>query len=132
MSTLWPDIVRGLQLACLVVWLGPVLDKAPSFWRVLINTTEKWEKWDPAWAAFWLLALTQVGFSVRWLIFPHDLGPQDVAELEFWAICYLSSACTAIGMIWTQGLRAGPRRNRQALLAHVGVIVASVAGAMVI
>lgn len=128
MSLPWPEIVRWLQTICLITWTYPVLNQSCSVWRLAIG---KPERWDAAWAAFWLLALTQVGFSARWLIYPHRLTMADANELQFWALCYLSSALTGIGMVWTQGLRAGLKKNRQALLFHLGVVATAGAGILV-
>ena len=125
----WPHIVHALQIFCAVTWLYPLYDKAGSVWRMLFG---KPERWDAPWAAFWMLALTMVGFCVRWLVYPGAVEHMTTPELVSWAGLYISLAGTSIGMVYTQGLTSGVARNRRALIAHICTLLMCLATAIAV
>jgi hypothetical protein len=119
----WPAIVQGLQLFCLVTWAVPLLNKAGCVLKALsLNATRE----EARWAGIWFFALAQCGFSVRWLIFHHGIAGMPLAELQLWALLYLSSALSCIFMLWTQGMGAAPRKNRCAILLHFATLAVSI------
>jgi hypothetical protein len=46
------------------------------------------------------VGVVQIGFSVRWLIWPHAIPVMTQAELSTWSGLYVLSIMCAVGMIF--------------------------------
>ena len=119
-------LVHGLQIACLVTWAGVIYVRGGSLWQVIVRRNES--RWNRQWSSITLFAATQVGFSVRWLVFGSSMAGMAMDELAWWAVLYLSSTISAVGVViehgwWTTG------RHRAAMILHVGVIALSILAA---
>ena len=113
------DLVHGLQLACFVTWSGVLLIRGGSLWEVIVNRDDS--RWHRQWSSITLFAATQVGFSLRWLVFGDSMAAMGRAELAWWAVLYLSSSISAVGVAiahgwWTKG------RHRAAMILHMSVV----------
>lgn len=122
-------LVRGLQIACLVTWGASVVMRGGSLWRVVARDSRS--RWDRQWSSITLFAATQVGFSLRWLVYGDTMAAMRAPELASWAVLYLSSALSAIGVVIEHGWWTDAR-HRAAMALHALVIALSIAAAAMV
>lgn len=97
-------IIQAIQLVSGVLWLIPALlltGRILRSWRA--GATRATVLAAPIGFVAWM----QVGFVVRWMLWPHALGTMNVLELTAWAALYLLSSGLALwvaqGAIRTRG-----------------------------
>ena len=73
-------------------WLLVALYLMPSLWRVIRNTATPGDVFGALWVA---IAVIQIGFSVRWHVFPSVIQFMGDAEKISWMSLYVSSGFTA-------------------------------------
>lgn len=86
-------LVQTLQIICGIAWCGPLIQLAPSFIRVF---TDRGAMIDKLRVPFFLNAVAQVGFSVRWFIWPNAIGTMGSTEQSYWAALYTLSSVVAL------------------------------------
>lgn len=119
-------LVHGLQIACLVTWGGVVMVRGGSLFQVIFRHDDS--RWNRQWSSITLFGATQAGFCARWLIWGDTVRIMTTPELSSWAVLYLSSTISAVGVViehgwWTTG------RHRAAMIMHVSVVAMSVLAA---
>lgn len=95
------DAVRLLQLVCGLLWLVPVAFLSPRAWRAVHGRASTI---DLLRMPMMMVALSQVLFSVRWMLWPHSLPTMQSDELLFWTGAYVLSAIAAAGTIYAHWL----------------------------
>lgn len=89
-------MIPTLQIIAGLSWLIAAIFYSKSVWRVLASRA----KWiDVFRALFVFVALTQVGFTVRWLVWPHAIGQMGFYEQLTWAILYTMSAILGAALV---------------------------------
>ena len=73
-------------------WLLVALYLMPSMWRVILNRASPGDVFGGLWV---VVAIIQIGFSVRWHIFPDVIQFMGNAEKITWMGLYISSGITA-------------------------------------
>lgn len=86
-----------LQIAFGLVWAYPLVTRLPSGWRAIRG---KARHGDRKRTAFWFLALANVGFVVRWFLYPGAVRIMTADELALWGGLYLVSAAACIMIMW--------------------------------
>lgn len=89
-------LIQGLQLLSGFAWLTAVVFYAGSVAR-LYRGKAHWS--DVFRGLFVFVGLTQVGFVVRWLVFPHAVGTMGGTEKAVWSILYIMSAIEAAALV---------------------------------
>lgn len=88
-----PSIVTVMQVIAGLLWLVPAIYLTPRIvrsWKADANSLPI--RGIPVGFLAWL----QVGFTVRWLAWPHALGTMKTAELLTWATLYAFSGFLAV------------------------------------
>lgn len=88
-------LVQILQVAAAVAWLIPAVMLLPGIWRVWMRRADPI---DALRVPIWLTSLLMIGFSVRWLIWPHALPTMNLTELTAWAALYAGSIIAAVSL----------------------------------
>lgn len=122
-------LVRGLQFATFVTWASVVFTRGGSLLRVLFSASRS--RWDRQWSSLTFMAATLAGFALRWLIYGEAIGTMSNQELAWWAVLYLSTCCSAIGVVIEHGWWTD-RRHRAAMWFHAAVIATSVTAAALV
>lgn len=91
-----PVVITSVQTISGLAWLLPLVLFTPSVWRVWSG---KAAAVDVICAPLAFVALLQIGFIVRWLVFPHAIGAMVDGELAMWAGLYFMSALSALGLL---------------------------------
>ena len=112
-------LVRGMQIACFLTWSGAVMIRGGSLWQVIVNRDDS--RWHRQWSSITWFGITQAAFCIRWFVFGGSMEGMGNDELAWWAVLYVSSTLSAIGVViehgwWTQ------TRHRHAMMLH-GVVV---------
>ncbi len=81
--------VQIMQAVCAVVWGVEALLLTPGAWRLW---NRRGDALDAGRVPILIFSLVQVGFSVRWFVWPDAMGVMGSAETAFWATLYLASA----------------------------------------
>ncbi len=92
MSTL----VQLLQLLSGALWIIPAGMLLPG---VIRTWRGKADAMDAMRGPIFFVCVVQIGFSVRWAIWPHVIPIMGTAELSTWAGLYVLSGLCAIGLI---------------------------------
>ncbi len=90
------EIIYWLQLASGLVWAVPLTMLSPGAWRVVRH---KGDWLDALRSPTFLVALVQVWFIARWMIWPHSGSEMGTTELHAWAAGYVLSIISACGII---------------------------------
>ena len=119
-------VVHGLQIACFLTWAAVVVMRGQSLWQVIVKRDDS--RWHRQWSSITLFAGTQAAFCVRWFIFGASIGGMGSEELAWWAVLYVSSTLSAIGVViehgwWNKG------RHRAAMILHLSVVALSILAA---
>ena len=94
MNPSWfPAIVHWLQMATLVAWTAPLVLSAPAVSRTFFR---RGSKADLDAGDVFFMALLQMDFAVRWMLWPGSLKTMDAAQLTFWASAYALSTVLAL------------------------------------
>lgn len=88
---IFANIVTALQILAGLLWLIPAVYLTPRVIRSWQAGAYP-ERGIPVAFLAWL----QIGFTVRWLAWPHALGAMDAPELVTWATLYAFSGFMAI------------------------------------
>ena len=88
----WPNIVATLQLLSGLAWLVPAIYLTPR----IVRSWQRGASRATALAApIGFLCWLMVGFSIRWLIWPHAIDDMTSAELVAWSALYALSGFLA-------------------------------------
>ena len=88
-----PTIVHWLQITTLVTWIVPLVMAAPAMSRTFFR---RGTKADTAAGDVFFVALLQIFFSARWVLWPGSLKHMEVNQLTFWASAYALSTVLAL------------------------------------
>lgn len=91
-----------LQAVVGLAWLAVALLFAPSVWRIWkapMHGPSRPDPLDVLMSPLAFIGALQVGFSIRWLIFPDALGFMRTGELVVWAGLYFLSFLCAAGAV---------------------------------
>jgi hypothetical protein len=91
-----PLVVQLLQAATGLAWLMPAALLLPSVVRTWRGTADAI---DAMRGPIIFFSVVQVGFSARWLVWPHALPLMETAELSTWAGLYTLSILCAVGVV---------------------------------
>lgn len=98
------NVVQTLQLASGALWLIPAMLLTG---RILRSWRAGASRATVLAAPIGFVAWMQVGFTVRWALWPHALGTMNGLELAAWGALYLLSGGLALwvaqGAIKTRG-----------------------------
>lgn len=87
-------MIGALQLLAGWAWVAPLLLFSPCVFRIWQGRGDALD-WLGSPVAF--VSAVQVGFALRWLLFPGAISVMGPAELAFWAGLYvLSALCAAL------------------------------------
>lgn len=92
----WADKVQLAQLIAGVCWGLATLYFARGVWRLARGTGEAINVFGAIWC---FIGLTQVGFTVRWFLWPHAVSTMGASEVSFWLALYVSSSIEALALI---------------------------------
>lgn len=92
------DIIRTLQVSSGLVWLLFLVLLMPAFTRVIFD---RGDRLDAFRVPLVFLAIDQVWFIVRWLIWPHAIVTMSYNELQGWTAAYIGSLVSAVTIIGT-------------------------------
>ena len=114
----WASLVRDLQLVTCLTWIG-----------YLFNNTAAVLRWwkgerrpgDAALAGVAMFAITQVGFSIRWLVFGKSVASMSNPELISWCVLYAMSVISSIVVVWSVQVETGEGRHKTALFVQMGI-----------
>ncbi len=93
----WSFIVRAAQGAAALAWASAAVFFAPGVLRLLRGKADAREVFS---SLFCLVALTQIGFTVRWFLFSHSVAGMGRAELQIWTGLYFMSAIEAVAYLF--------------------------------
>lgn len=85
-------MIAWLQALAGLAWLAVFVQRAPGLWRLFRPNPSVMDIYG---SPLPLVAIVQVGFSVRWFVWPKTIGHMIPEELVFWAGLYLASAMSA-------------------------------------
>lgn len=88
-------LVQILQIAAGIAWLLPTLMIFPGVVRTWLGTGDQI---DAMRGPIFFVGIVQIGFSVRWLLWPHALPAMGKTELSTWAGLYVLSVMCAAGL----------------------------------
>lgn len=86
-------LIQVLQMTAGMAWLVPAVIMSPGVWRVWRGRADPIDAFR---VPIFTAAVVQVGFSARWLIWPHTLPAMGGTELAAWAALYTLSTITAV------------------------------------
>jgi hypothetical protein len=89
------SLVPFLQLLSGLAWAIPSAMLVPGMYRTLRGTGDPI---DAMRGPIFFVGLVQIGFSTRWLVWPHAVPHMEPAELSTWAGLYVLSIMCAIGL----------------------------------
>ncbi|MGX7926448.1 hypothetical protein ACWPMX_07730 [Tsuneonella sp. HG094] len=92
------QVIDGLQLLSGTLWLSVMLSRLPSVLRIVRDR-------DPSIADFFAAFLVgngavQLGFVLRWWLYPNVKGLMQPGELVLWGCLYLVSSMLAGASHW--------------------------------
>ncbi len=87
-------LILAFQLLAGFMWLFPMALFTPAVARIWRSAADAI---DVVVSPFAFVAAVQVGFTIRWLIFPTATRQMGSNELIVWAGLYTLSALTALG-----------------------------------
>lgn len=96
------SIIPYLQIASGLCWLLPMVLFIPSVWRVWTSPSEGPGRVDPVdvmVSPFAFIAAIQVGFTIRWLLWPTVIRAMRPDELGVWAGLYTLSMIAAVASV---------------------------------
>lgn len=91
-------LTDALQLLSGTMWLTVILSRLPAVWRAVTDRA-------PAWVDFFSMALVgngmvQLGFVLRWWLYPAAKRGMEPGELTLWGCLYVTSATLALATHW--------------------------------
>lgn len=92
-----PGIILFLQIASGGAWAIVLVYFAPSIARLWRQTHTDG---DLQVSVYPLMAATQIGFAVRWFLFPGVVRLMQWQELVFWSGLYVASIVLAFFALW--------------------------------
>lgn len=90
-----PALVQVMQILSGLAWLVPTLMIFPGVVRTWLG---KGDPIDAMRGPIFFVGVVQIGFSVRWLLWPHALPAMGKTELSTWAGLYVLSVLCAAGL----------------------------------
>jgi hypothetical protein len=90
-----PSLVQFLQIVSGLAWLLPTLIMAPGIVRVWRG---RGDSIDAMRGPVFFIGIVQIGFTIRWLIWPHAIPVMGATELSTWAGLYVLSIMCAVGI----------------------------------
>lgn len=92
------SIIDALQLLSGACWLSVIFTRAPAVWRVVLDR-------HPSVADFFAAFLVgngavQVGFVLRWWLYPQTKAMMSMDELMLWGCLYLVTTALAVASHW--------------------------------
>lgn len=87
-------LVQILQVLSGLAWLVPMALFAPAVWRIWrapIHGPSRPDPIDVMVSPLAFIAALQVGFAIRWVLFPHAMIVMEDAELLIWSGLYMLS-----------------------------------------
>ncbi len=100
------SVIQTFQALAGLLWIIPLLLFAPSVIRIWRNRADAL---DVVLSPVAFLALNQIGFTVRWLLFPRAVSVMRSDEIMVWAGLYTMSALCVVGLV---GAYSAARRVR--------------------
>ena len=99
------------QLVAAVAWGAVTVRYA---WPVLLLFRRRGEVDDAFRAIVGFVGLTQIGFTVRWFVYPHTVPAMGHNELSLWMALYTASTIEAVALVAFSLARARvmPRAKR--------------------
>lgn len=94
------------QLVSAFLWGIPLALFAPSVVRIWRSTADAL---DIIVSPFAFGAIVQIGFTLRWLIFPKATAHMETNELLMWSGLYTLSGITALGAAFAWRVARGTR-----------------------
>lgn len=91
-----PALVQVLQIASGLAWLLPTLAILPGMIRTWRGTADAI---DVMRGPIFFVGIVQIGFSVRWAIWPHAIPVMGATELSTWSGLYVLSIMGAVGLV---------------------------------
>lgn len=88
-------LVQVLQIAAGIAWLLPTLMIFPGVVRTWFG---RGDQIDAMRGPIFFVGVVQIGFSARWLLWPHAIPVMQPAELSTWAGLYVLSFFCAIAL----------------------------------
>lgn len=88
------QIAQALSATC---WSLPIVLFSGSFARVVRGqgtTTDAFR------TVHCFIAATQIGFVLRWYLYPHAVPLMRGDELSLWIVLYLTSSIEALALAW--------------------------------
>jgi hypothetical protein len=105
-------VILSLQIASGAVWMVVAILFAPAIWRIWkapMRGPSRPDPLDVLMSPLAFVGLLQVGFSIRWLLFPDAVSGMRTSEIVVWAGLYCLSLLCAVGSViaWrlTRGLQ---------------------------
>lgn len=92
-------LVQLLQLLSGLAWLLPMALFAPAVWRIWrapMRGPARPDPLDVLVSPLAFIAALQVGFIIRWMLFPHAIGTMEGTELAVWSGLYTLSIAAAV------------------------------------
>ena len=90
--------ILAFQVLSGLCWFAPLVYLLPCFVRTLIG---RGSLVDSLRVPFFIVAVAQVGFSLRWLIWPGAISLSGSTEQQLWAAAYSLNAIGALGCLRT-------------------------------
>lgn len=90
------DYVQLAQVEAAIAWTAVLIRYAPAIGRLLVG---RGEVDDVFRALVGFVAITQIGFTVRWYVFPHTVPMMGAAEVSAWLGLYVLSAVEAWALV---------------------------------
>ena len=104
--------VQLLQLLSGLAWLVPMTlftRAVLRIWRAPMRRPSRPDPIDVLVSPLAFIAALQVGFVIRWLVFPHALTAMEHAELVVWSGLYTLSIAAAVLSIVAWRIARGVR-----------------------
>lgn len=92
-------IVKLLQLLSGLAWLVPMILYTPAIcriWRAPMRGPSRPDPLDVLVSPLAFIAALQVGFTIRWMLFPHSISGMQRTELVIWSGLYTLSIAAAV------------------------------------
>jgi hypothetical protein len=101
-------MIQQFQIISGLCWLVPVLIYCPAVWRVMV--TNKWTGIDAPRVVVWFMAVNQLCFIIRWLIWPDTTRAMQDNELGVWSGLYVFSSICALCFVYVLQARAKAKK----------------------
>lgn len=99
-----PEVVFALHVLAGIAWLYPLLTRFPSGLRTIRGIGAPGDRKR---TAMWFMAFVQVGYVVRWLLYPGAYRTMSLDELAMWGGLHLLSAAACVALMWANGIEDG-------------------------